>query len=52
MNLKYNIFLDNQIKKKISQIRQINKLIAYIIIFTDVKLKQKIKKRHDKYYQV
>lgn len=38
VDLNYNASSSNQAEKKISQIGQTNKLIAYILIYIDVKI--------------
>ena len=48
VDLDYNTSSSNQAEKKISRIGQTNKLIAYILVYTDVKIEQEIRKRHNK----
>lgn len=47
VDLDYNISLSNHVEKRISWIRQTNKLIADILICTDVKIGEEIKKRYN-----
>lgn len=52
VDLDYNASSSNQAKKKISQIKQINKSIAYILVYTNVKIEQVIRKCYNKRQQV
>lgn len=52
VDLKYNAFSSDQAEKRISWIRQTNKSIAHIFVYTDIKIKQKIKKSNNKNQQV
>ena len=36
INLNYNVYLNNQVEKKISQIKQSNESTAYILVYIDV----------------
>ena len=48
VDLDYNASLGDLAKKRISQIGQINESIAYILVYMDVKIEEKIRKQHDK----
>ena len=48
VDLDYNASSGDQAEKRISPIGQTNKSIAHILLCTDVKIEQEIKKRHDK----
>ena len=52
VDLDYNLSLGDQAEKKFSQINQTKKSIAHILVYTDVKIEQKIRKRYNKRQQV
>ena len=52
VDLDYNASSGDQAEKRISRIGQTNESIAHILLCTDVKIEQEIRKRHDKRQQV
>ena len=52
VDLDYNASSSDQAEKRISRIGQTNESIAHILVCTDVKIEQEIKKCHDKRQQV
>lgn len=52
VDLDYNASSGDQAEKRISRIGQTNESIAHVLVCTDVKIEQEIRKRHDKRKQV
>lgn len=52
VDLDYNASSGDQAEKRISRIGQTNESIAHVLVCTDVKIEQEIRKRHDKHKQV